>query len=429
MSNKLESSLKFKEDLREQLDKYKKENDELLFRLEEKKIQLEGTRAQVRVLEKFHHQPKPSYETRMESSKSGENFTFLENDHLRSKGFSENEINRARQIFLESQNKKVDKSEIMRILNRTKNPSQEVTQTSFELSKSNNVIPIIALPVTAMTSHQSSGTESTHALEISSELEADMARGNESSKNESLKNEKSPYKRRPSKIPLNIQKTQKSLKSVTLNEGSPSLKKSDGDLNKSLKKSSLDNSQSSMTSRSPSQNACSIKYNSVGRTGSQLSIASQRSISHGTSNRQEKKKSLTTGSQKEDSLSSGKNMSLKQTTNFSNVRQRDTLSRKSQSDTNSVEGGFGKRTTRSSFRESFRSRISIDGNGASLRKESLLSGGRKDSLQLKQNRSNQVHQVSNLNKSVLSTESDKVRPAKLSFLSNWFKILDTNKPS
>lgn len=424
----MEISTKSKEELYEQLDRYRKENDELLFQLEEKSIELEGTRAQVRVLEKLQHQSRnPSFETKTDSSKTGENFTFLENDHLRSKGFSESEINRARQIFLESQNKKVDKSEIVKILNRTKNASPQRLSdlnNSFDLDKSSNVIPILALPLPVMTSHHSSGTESTQALEISSELEAEMARGE---KCESLKNDKSPYRRRPSKIPLNISKTSKSLKSGLV-ENPSYLKKSDVELNKSkdfnnvssLKKCSLENSQSSINCRSPSQNPMSMKYNSVGRTSSQLSIASQKS--HTSASRPEKRKSLTNSQKEEGSLTSGKNLSLKQTTNFSNIRQRDTLSRKTQND--SWENS-GKRTIRSSLRESFRNKISIDGNGGSLKKDGSLSGvGRKDSLQLKQNRSNPVQQKTNLNKSILAPEGDntKVRPAKLSFLSNWLKF-------
>ncbi|KAK6633899.1 hypothetical protein RUM44_004506 [Polyplax serrata] len=431
LNNQLELSAKSKDDLYQQLDKYKKENDELLFQLEERNIELEGTRAQVRVLEKYQHHPKPETISRkVESSKSEENFTFLENDHLRSKGFSESEINRARQIFLESQSKKVDKSEIVKILNRTKNASpqrQNDLNNSFDLDKTGSVIPTMALPWPIMASHQSSGTESTQALEISSELEADMARVD---KCDSMRNEKSPYKRRPSKIPLNIQKTSKSLKSVTSESGSSYLKKSDGDLNRSkdlnisLKKCSLDNSNISVMSRSPPQNPTSIRYSSVGRTGSQLSMASQKSQTQSTvASKSDKRKSLTNGAQREESsLSSTKNPSLKQTTNFSSVRQRDTLTRKGQNDS---WDGHGKKTLRTSLRDSFRSKVSNDGTQSAGKKEGSLTGVRKDSVQQRQARPNpSQQQKTNISKTIMSTDGDstKVRPAKLSFLSSWLKF-------
>ncbi|EEB19383.1 conserved hypothetical protein [Pediculus humanus corporis] len=414
LSGQLETLVKSKDDLYEQLDKFKKENDDLLFQLEEKNIELEGTRARVRVLEKIQqHQPtRPTFESNVSKHSAGENFTFLENDHLRSKGFSESEINRARQIFLESQNKKVDKLEITKILNRSKTLSSSSSSThnvsnvnaggsigigsGYELEKSGNMIPILALPLPTMASHQSSGTESTQALEISLELEADNL-VDKVEKSESLKNEKSPYKRRPSKIPLNISKTSKCMKSG-LSEGSIFSKKSDGELNKtkesnnggSLKKMSLDNNNSS--------------HNSINFKNQNLSMKSYNSVG-GRPN---------------------------------------TLSRKNQNETwdnanNHTNNNSNKRTLRSSFRESVRSKISIDGNVSNLKRDGgSLSGGsggtRRDSLssQLKQNRTNSTtnQQKTNnniTNKSIISTESvdnnnTKVRPTKLSFLSNWLRF-------
>ena len=485
LSGQLETLVKSKDDLYEQLDKFKKENDDLLFQLEEKNIELEGTRARVRVLEKIQqHQPtRPTFESNVSKHSTGENFTFLENDHLRSKGFSESEINRARQIFLESQNKKVDKLEITKILNRSKTLSSSSSSSSnnvsnvntggsigmgsgYELEKSGNMIPILALPLPTMASHQSSGTESTQALEISLELEADNL-VDKVEKSESLKNEKSPYKRRPSKIPLNISKTSKCMKSG-LSEGSIFSKKSDGELNKtkesnnggSLKKMSLDNNNSSHNSINfKNQNLFMKSCNSVGgRPSSQTSLSQKNhapttvttTVTTTTTTKSDKRKSLTSAQnviKDENSLttttSSNKSMNLKQTTNFLNVRQRDTLSRKNQNETwdntNNHTNNGNKRTLRSSFRESVRSKISIDGNVSNLKRDGgSLSGGsggtRRDSLssQLKQNRTNSTtnQQKTNnniTNKSIISTESvdnnnTKVRPTKLSFLSNWLRF-------
>ncbi|XP_063238109.1 uncharacterized protein LOC134539760 isoform X3 [Bacillus rossius redtenbacheri] len=52
---RLEKSERAHGDLQEQLDKVKDENEDLRFQLEEKSIELEGTRARVRVLERLQH--------------------------------------------------------------------------------------------------------------------------------------------------------------------------------------------------------------------------------------------------------------------------------------------------------------------------------------------------------------------------------------
>ncbi|KAL0280912.1 UNVERIFIED_CONTAM: hypothetical protein PYX00_002066 [Menopon gallinae] len=411
LNSRLETSMKSREDLCEQLDKCREENDELRFQLEERNIELEGTRARVRVLERLQLQSKlrPS-----EAGKPAENFRFLENDHLKSKGFSETEINRAKEIFMENSGKRLDKSEVLKVLHRSVNENSdngpgEVRGGFDALGKGSNVIPILALPLPELSSNQSSGTESTQALEISSELEADMARVD---KNESLKSDKSPYRRRPSKIPLNIQKSPKipMQKSLTkYSSGNPSLKKSvAGDPPKpkettttttttTYKKTAAtaENGQSSITSRATSRNPSSIRYGSIGRTSSQQSVTSQKSLVGQT-----RKKCGTTGAHKEDtSLTSNgsvsKTLSLKQTTNFS--RQRDTLSRKNQS-ADSVDSNSGKRTFRRSLRDSFRGRNSSDSSVA--KKDGSLS--RKDSLQQRRTVSPTVQQKTNSNKSVIS---------------------------
>lgn len=436
---RLETSIRSRDDLSEQLDKYKEENDELRFQLEERNIELEGTRARVRVLERLQLQSKLAGSRPSEAGKTTENFRFLENDHLKSKGFSETEINRAKEIFMENSSKRLEKSDVLKALHRSVNDNSDngpgEIRSGFEaLGKGNNVIPILALPLPELSSNQSSGTESTQALEISSELEADMARVD---KNESLKSDKSPYRRRPSKIPLNIQKSPKVPMQKSLTKccsGTPSLKKTATDLpkakaetagtyKKTVVGSCEGNNQSSITSRATSRNPSSIRYSSIGRTSSQQSMTSQKSLVGQT-----RKKCGTASAHKEDtSLTSNgsvsKTLSLRQTTNFS--RQRDTLSRKNQS-ADSVDSNTGKRTFRRSLRDSFRGRNSSDSSGA--KKDGSLS--RKDSLQQRRTVSPTMQQKTNSNKSVISdNDTTKVRQTKLTFWSSWLKILDTNNPS
>lgn len=452
----MEASLKSQDDLCEQLDKYKEENDELKFQLEERSIELEGTKAQVRILEKMHTQSKQNAESNLlESSKADENFPFLENDHLRLKGFSETEINRARQIFLSSQNKKVEKSEVLRVLKRPVKSNDSLVDklevsSGFELSKKNsNVIPVLALPMPIMSSNLSSEAESTQALEISSELESDMAR---TEKHESLKNDKSPYRRRPSRIPLNIQKSPKVLaassnngnKKLTTTFSALAAKSASGDANKNkdsnttttltmtFKKTSLvENGNDSISShRSPQRNSVSAKGSSLNRVNSPSSITSQRCHTSGISIRQDKRKSLNNSLKDDHSHSSNssasKNLSLKQTTNFSNIRQRDTLSRK-----NNFESAdhANKKTLRGTLRESFRTKSSNESLSSGPKRDALTS--KKESVQQKQNRTVSPSSMQKNSKTILVNDTDvtKVRPTKLSFWSNWLKILDTNNSS
>lgn len=447
LNSQLETSLKSQEDLCEQLDKYKEENDELKFQLEERNIELEGTKAQVRILEKLQAQSKLQTESNLpETLKPDENFPFLENDHLRLKGFSETEINRARHIFLSSQNKKVEKSEVLRVLKRPVKSNDSLVEklelpNGFELSKKNsNVIPVLALPMPIMSSNLSSEAESTQALEISSELESDMAR---TEKNESLKNDKSPYRRRPSRIPLNIQKSPKALANSnkkTTTFSALAAKSANGDANKhkdnttttltmTFKKTSLaDNANDSISShRSPLRNSSLAKGSSLNRVNSPSSITSQRYHTSATPIRQDKRKSLNNSLKDDSSHSSNsfasKNLSLKQTTNFSNIRQRDTLSRKN--NTESLDS-TNKKTLRGTLRESFRTKSSNESLSNGSKRDTLTS--RKESVQQKQNRTVSPSSTHKNSKAILVNDTDvtKVRPTKLSFWSNWLKILDTN---
>lgn len=424
------------------MDKYREENDELKFQLEERNIELEGTRAQVRILEKLNYQSKlQSHSNQPETSKKEENFPFLENDLLKSKGFSETEINRAMEIFLNGQHKKPNKEDSKISVKSGASLEQREFTGNFELSKTNsNVIPVLALPMPVMSSNISSGAESNQALEISSELEADVARVG---KNENSKNDKSPYRRRPSRIPLNIQKSPKTL--LNNKKGNPSLgnlavKKTNGDvvhskdgntttLTMTFKKTSLvENSHDSMnSSRSPQRTtATSAKNNSISRINSQPSITPQK---FQTAGRMDKKKSMSSSSKEDSSLSSNnfssKNLPLKQTTNFSNIRQRDTLTRKNHSE----NGDYPKKTLRGTLRESFRTKSCSEASSSSSKRDNLPS--RKESIQQKHCRTVSPSTQQKSGKSMLVNDVDvtKVRPTKLSFWSNWLKILDTNNTS
>ncbi|KAJ9594678.1 hypothetical protein L9F63_014012, partial [Diploptera punctata] len=366
LHQRLEKTVKSHVDLVEQFEKIKDENDDLKFQLEEKSIELEGTRARVRVLERLNHKTTQDTST-------------------------------------------------------TLPPILPIEATT------NPILPLLALPMpTEENTHHSSSTESAHDHTVGMNSEEGTSDHGETKK--TTQTQQMSPRRRPSKIPLPGTKSYcapkppsgKSASITSRSRGSPSLK-SRTDSNPSL---SGKTRESSWKNRSDSNSSLSggnkSRESPSGGRNSSLSI------------RNNSRDSLNSCSKNRDSM----------TTSFGKVRGDSLSGKKSSGDSISSSGGKGRADT-PSHQNSFSSNVS-----GSNRRESLIGSKGKDSSSFSSTsgRKGLHHQNStsirggrgsntnlNINQRIgnfteQSDQNSKVRPTKLSFWSNWLKILD-NGPS
>ncbi|PSN42824.1 hypothetical protein C0J52_12683 [Blattella germanica] len=370
LHQRLERTVKSHVDLVEQLEKIKDENDDLKFQLEEKSIELEGTRAQVRVLERLQQ-------------KSTQDITTI----------------------------------LPPIL------PPEATM--------NPILPLLALPMPNEDNiHHSSSTESAHDHTV--EMQSEEVTSDHGETKKTPQSQQMSPRRRPSKIPLPGTKSYcapkppsgKSISITNRSRGSPSLK-SRTDSNSSLS-SKLTTRESSWKNRSDSNSSLS------GGGKSRESPSGGRNSS--LSGKNNSRDSLNSGSKSRDSI-----------TQPSAKTRGDSLSgRKSSGDSISSSVSKGRADT-PTHQNSFSSNVS-----GSNRRESLSSAKGKDASSFSSasgrkglhhqnstsaragrggsNNSSINQRIGNSNLNEQSDQNSKVRPTKLSFWSNWLKILD-NGPS
>lgn len=353
-------------DIVEQLEKMKDENDDLKFQLEEKSIELEGTRARVRVLERLQQKASQGAATLLPPEAS-----------------------------------------------------------------SNTILPLLALPMPADDNmHHSSSTESAHDHTMGVQSEDGTSDQGEVKKTPELQ-QMSP-RRRPSKIPLPGTKSVcapkppsgKSASVSSRNRGSPPLK-SRTDSNSSLSgKSTFRESSWKNRSESNSSLTGGGKNRESPNGGRNSSLLGRNNSRDSLNSCSKSRDSFTTSIGKTrggDSLTGKKSVGDSISSSVS----------KGRTDTHSRQNSFSSNVSGSNRRESVSSAKGKDSSFSSSIGRKGLHHQTSASTRMGRggsNNSNINQRIGNSNLNEQGDQNSKVRPTKLSFWSNWLKILD-NGPS
>lgn len=320
----------------------------------------------------------------------------------------------------------------VRVLERLqRKASQDTAGVTLPEATGNPILPMLALPMPADDNvHHSSSTESAHDHTIG--IQSEDGTSDQGEVKKTPQSQLMSPRKRPSKIPLPGTKSccapkppsGKSASVSSRNRGSPSLK-SRTDSNSSLSGKSATR-ESSWKNRSESNSSLTGGGKSRGSpSGGRNSSLLGRNIS---------RDSLNSGSKSRDSF----------TTSTGKARVGDSLSGK-KSNGDSIPSSVSKgRTDTPSHQSSFSSNVSV-----SNRRESISSGKGKDASSSSSvgrkgfhhqtpattrtgrggSKSSSVnHRIGNGDLNEHGDQNSKVRSTKLSFWSNWLKILD-NGPS